>query len=506
MSHPGKQTRYTAIGLLGFLFVTNVYRAATQSIAHDEAYTYQVYLSTPLQIMFQFFDPNNHFFATLLMKLTTSLFGASEFTMRLPSLAGGALYFYVVYRMCLLLFGEGLRFLVAVALLAANPFVLDFHVAARGYGMGLAFLFAAIYCLLLYTFEGRSNRGLLVWGGAGLSVAVASNPTFFFPSLMTAALFVVTLPPRAAPPKKEKRQSAPAPAGLADRVREVRPFVITVAAFALAYWLSSPASRARTSLFYRPVSTLSSSLENIVGVTVAHNPGLGGINAGALSAPAYVTILALILFPAIVAGGLLVAWKLKPRSTLVTAMLWASGTVAGSILLHVVGGPLLNLPYPADRTGIYFPPLVMLTLVCLAEAVKRLLSAWRHAAVPLLALSASLAAQYMIQFNWDHFKVWPYDADSKRIVDRLGSLRSGRDRLSVGLSWQLEPSFNFYRDTRKLDWLPRFDRSGLRGDYDYYVVISQDSNIVKERNLTEIFRGPASGTILATRPAARAGS
>jgi uncharacterized membrane protein len=456
--------------------------------------------------MFRSFNPNNHFVATLLMKLTTGLLGASELTMRLPSLAAGTLYFFVVYQLCLLLFGESWLLLISVTLLAMNPFVLDFHVAARGYGMGLAFLFAAIYCLLLYAFERRSEWKLLVWGGAGLSLAVASNPIFFFPSLMIAALFSITLPAQTASPKKEKRRGVQAHTAFAARIRELRPFLITVAVLATAYWLFSPANRARTRGFYRPVSSLAASLESIVEVTVAHNSGLGGINGGTLSASGYVTFLALGLFPAVIAAALALAWNLKRRSALVTAMLWGSGAVAGSILLHVAGGPLLGLPYPADRTGIYFPPLTMLSLVCVAEAVKRLPSPGRYAAVPLVALSAFLAVQYMVQFNWDRFKVWPYDADSKRIVERLGALRTGRERLSVGLSWQLEPSFNFYRDTRKLNWLPAFDRSGLGGDYDYYVVIPQDRAVIKERNLTEIFRGPASGTILATRHSARAGS
>lgn len=494
-----KATRYVAAAILIFLFLTNVYRAATQSIAHDEAYTYQLYLATPSSFMFEYFNPNNHFFATLLMKISTSLFGASEFTMRLPTLAAGALYFFVVYKLCLMLFGEGLLFLVSVALLSTNPFVLDFHVAARGYGMGLSFLFTAIYCLLLYCFERRSDWKLLVLGATALSLAVASNPTFFFPSLTLAALFVLTLPPLATPQKKEKRRRQTEVVGFAGRIRELRPFIVTIAAFGLAYFLSSPANRARTRSFYRPVSTLSGSLESIVSVTVAHNPGLGGLNSVVVSTPGYVTFLALILFPAIVVGGLLAGWRLKLASVCITTMMWASGTVAGSILLHVIGKPLLRLPYPADRTGVYLPPLVMLTLVCLSEAVKRLPVPAPRASKPLLILAAWFAAQYAIQFNWERFQVWPYDADSKRIVERLGSLRGGRDRLSVGLSWQLEPSFNFYRETRKLSWLPRFDRSGLQGDYEYYVVIPQDRGIIKDRNLTEVFRGSASGTILATR-------
>jgi 4-amino-4-deoxy-L-arabinose transferase-like glycosyltransferase len=110
-SPSSRLTLLAAVLLLGFLFATNVYRAATQSIVHDEALTYQFYLSRPSSFLFTFYDANHHFLSTLLMKLSTSLFGYSELSMRLTSLAAGGLYFYTVYQLCLLLFGDGLFFL-----------------------------------------------------------------------------------------------------------------------------------------------------------------------------------------------------------------------------------------------------------------------------------------------------------------------------------------------------------------------------------------------------------
>ncbi|MEN6533786.1 MAG: glycosyltransferase family 39 protein, partial [Bryobacteraceae bacterium] len=208
MTTEGKAARYAAISALGFLFLVNVYRAATQSMTHDEAYTYQLYIAAPVSRIFEYFNPNNHFFAVILMKISTVVLGVSEFTMRLPSVVSGGFYFYFVYRLCLLAFGQGYLFLISVLLLSTNPFLLDFHVAARGYGIGITCLVGAIYSLMLYSTERRGDWRLQIAGMTGLSLAVASNPTFLFPAGMIAVLFVVALPPLPAATRKEKRRKA----------------------------------------------------------------------------------------------------------------------------------------------------------------------------------------------------------------------------------------------------------------------------------------------------------
>ena len=119
---------------LGALWMVCLYRAVTQSIAHDEALTYELYLKGPLSQVFHYFHSNHHFLNTLLMYVCASVFGVSEWSLRLPALAGAALYFAASYRVCKNVL-DGYPFLMGVGLLTLNPFILDFMVAARGYGM-----------------------------------------------------------------------------------------------------------------------------------------------------------------------------------------------------------------------------------------------------------------------------------------------------------------------------------------------------------------------------------
>ena len=153
--------RIAALVLLSTLLAANFYRAATQSIVHDEALSWQFYLSGPVSAIFQTYTANNHFLATILFRLSITLFGNSEFAMRLPTVLAGAWFFWTVFQLCGLIFGDGWLFLLACAALTLNPILLDFLVAARGYGLAMAGLFWALYQMLVWLHDrsARSERG-----------------------------------------------------------------------------------------------------------------------------------------------------------------------------------------------------------------------------------------------------------------------------------------------------------------------------------------------------------
>jgi hypothetical protein len=102
--------------------------------------------------------------------------------------------------------------------------------------------------------------------------------------------------------------------------------------------------------------------------------------------------------------------------------------------------------------------------------------------------------------------VWRYEADSKRILELVEGAPRGTAPLRAGISWQLEPAFNFYRTVRRWTWLAPFDRSGPDGDYDIYVLISNDGALVARRALRVLYRGRVSGTVLAAPGQPRAGN
>ena len=158
------------------------------------------------------------------------------------------------------------------------------------------------------------------------------------------------------------------------------------------------------------------------------------------------------------------------------------------------------MPYPSDRTGLYFLPLAGSALAVLAKQAPRI------PAVAATVLGTLITAHYLVQWNTSSFYVWRYEADSKRILDTIASApRRAKAIVRVGISWQLEPAFNFYRTVRRWTWLTPFDRSGPDGDYNYYVLIANDRPLIARLALRSIYSGPVSGTVLAApgQPRAR---
>jgi hypothetical protein len=181
----------TTVILLCVLLATNVYRGGHQSITIDEAYTYHTHVAAWKFWTFSEYTANNHVLNTLLGKLSVSLFGLSELTLRLPSLIGGLLYFVVIFRLSRFLFGHSGWFLLSVTLNCLNPLILDFLSVARGYGMGLAFFCLGLFYCLEYLAAGQSlKQALAIKAGAALGLAVAAQLTYAVPTIALVGVFL----------------------------------------------------------------------------------------------------------------------------------------------------------------------------------------------------------------------------------------------------------------------------------------------------------------------------
>src|ERR1022692_55097 len=164
--------RAAAAALLATLLVTTIYRAATQAISHDEAVMFEWFQSGPWSQLFGTEFGNHHPLTVLFSRISIGIFGLSEFSQRLPSVLGAALYFYSVFRICGFL-GEGALFLLGVAFLSLNPFLLDYLCLARGYSLGLAFFLYGLYQIVLYlSAPGAPNPNRLL-NKAGMAVGLS---------------------------------------------------------------------------------------------------------------------------------------------------------------------------------------------------------------------------------------------------------------------------------------------------------------------------------------------
>ena len=186
-------SRLVACAILLAAFELAVYRARTQSIAHDEATTYQFFLDGGVYHVL-FYNPANHVLFTLLAKPIVWVLGITEFTLRAPSLFGAAAYLTTIYLLCAKLFGDGLLLPVAVALLSFNPQILDFLPAARGYCLGLACLAIAMYIFteLLDRGEFEPADRRWRWGCAAASILLALSVAASYTNIVPAACLTLS--------------------------------------------------------------------------------------------------------------------------------------------------------------------------------------------------------------------------------------------------------------------------------------------------------------------------
>ena len=441
------------------------YRAATQSVVHDEALTYIGYVSGPWSNVYASYFSNNHIFFTILSRLSIRVLGLSEFSFRLASVIAGFFLILGIYRVLRdAAISAPIRWAALVAI-GLHPLLLDFSVAARGYSLALACLIWA----LAFSMRGRDvAAGLLL--GLGLSA-----------NLVVAHLGLGLLLSRFA------LSGEPIPKRVRALLSAGGCMVLVFGAICWGVVRSMvPANFATVGL-----PSLQSSLDSMVmtSIRATVNPGLFG-TVEATRFIEHVMIPAVMLLVAAAGirmwrAGELGHTRFLPAATLGLA---CAGMVAGHYLL--------KLNYPTDRTGL---PFVVLAGIAWAIAVGEFKNPWVTRVNMVFA--TALLIQFLTQFQTSTFQIWWYDRSAKQVVQRLAEECKGREPASVRISatWFQQPALEFYRiykDIAALQPVARRDDTQLSG-FDYYVLNTPDTQSPEARRMEVLFSDPLAGVILA---------
>jgi hypothetical protein len=462
----------SAVALLLSLFVFTVYKAWTQSITLDEAFTYKIWVAAPFSSFFTVKGYNNHPLNTLLCRLSVGALGVSEITLRLPSLLLGGVYLAAIYRIARRWFGPTGWMLLAVALNAANPLVLDHFATARGYGMGLAF-WALGTCLLLPCLEKKAGARRWMAAGAAFGLAVAAYMTEIFAVAALAAVLAALYGRR-------------------------------------ALWLTAAAVAVAGPILYGPLR-------------LATPGGIDGERTWKLAIQTF--LWALVQYKLAVVASWKFGWHMLSR--------WPYGVwlgFMGLLLLATVVLVVRRAREPVDRHLLVFAPAVLGTFALLRVepvvaghvffAERRLLFtapllllaapllfywlgrqgrwgavAGRAGAGALALLALHLASMFTLEWFWG----WDYDAGTKAIAGVLRQRKpdSVRPPARVGASWILQSSLNFYRDLYAMDWIAPVTPADAGCYCDYYVVEEKELAGLARFSPRVLYRSPAARTVLA---------
>ena len=469
--------RKLSIVLLFAVLGLCIYRARTQSFTVDEAWVFQLYIHKPLAEMARHYDASNHVLHTLAMKLCRWLLGTGELALRAPTLVGAAMYFRAVYLLTRLLFRSWMQFF-AVALLVLHPLVLDFFVAARGYGLALSFFTWSLYFVVCYFTKGL-DRSRLSMAGIFAGLAIASNITLLLPS---AALGIVLI----------------AMLWREDRLRAVwsaidgygGPAVVIALLF-----LILPVLLMNRDHFYFGTQGLVFTSHSLVEAVVKNgsrpfsDPLLAAINpVGFYVVPAVFWVLA-------AASSVVAVRYIRATSTnfRLAPFVVVAGTLGLSVGLAWMAHLLAGTPYPLHRTGLYLIPLFTLAVLLGGRLLQ-----WRPV---VIALSAVVTVVYVSQIENRYFVIWRFDASMSKLMralheDQIAS--STTQPVRVAASGVVSRSAFYYKVRRHMHWLSVVETPTV-ADADYYILTGDDRELASSMNLRVLDDDGLSGTLLAKR-------
>ena len=339
--------------LIAFIAAANVYRAATQGIVHDEATTYLMFIAGPLEHVFTRYTANNHVLFTFAANATTVLLGVTELTLRLP----------VGYCRGRLPHHRGS---------AGPPHVLDEAglrpdtVRAHAESADLRLPFGSAWVragALLVRLRapgalGRPERQRWLLASLALGGSVCANLAFAFPAvaLWTTASTIAV-----------KREPAPASAR-ALITQFALPGLLVAAAL-----LAVPLREARRETFFFGAESLGETARSIVRLAVEHHPTWWTNTSFAIWVAGALTWAAIITAIAASSASMirLLRWRrFAPGTRDAHWLLFYGGTLTCTVILLTIAHHSAGVLYPKERTGLYFIPLIVLTLAGAAGSAR----------------------------------------------------------------------------------------------------------------------------------------
>lgn len=499
--------RVLAWCVLALAFGMAVYRADTQTIAHDEALEYEWFLAGGVGHVLAY-NPANHVLFTLLAKPIVWSLGPRELILRSPSIFGTVIYLLATYLLCRKLFGQGVLFFLAVAMLSLNPQILDFMPAARGYILGLAGLAAAMYFMARLAERGEFNpaNSEWKWGLLLASILLALSVAASFTNVVPAACLVLTFSAVAL--------GGPGPLlKFADnRLRQFARYFLApgaVVGFCILWPFFIQWRLVSTTIHFGKASD---ALRDVFNASFLYRwtddvfNSLGAVRSAPGSWQARVTDLGEYVFlPALfvlVAVGFFLSRRAQPGSASVRnaqCRIFAGAAIA-SVLLIVFLHLATHIDYPYSRYCLFLIPVFTVGAFLAAREIHvRFPSPFLKAFGLLLA--AIVVSGYALSLQAKSFRYSAYDVISRDLYQAIANDARHRalTNVRVGGTWWYEPEINYYRLRYKADWMLEYDikdrsywwqtpNSLTPADYDYFVFTPEGDPGLTGPHVRTIFR------------------
>lgn len=407
------RSRWILLAPAVFAMAWAIARAALQSITIDEATTYNIFV---FNRRFLWYAANNHILNSAMMYAFTRVFGLSQFTARLPALIGAGLYIAAAYRLCRLITPSWFIQLTLFICLVFNPFVFDYLVAARGYGLALGFLlWAIVYFAEAYACQRRLFVACAVSSAcAGMSV----NANFSFALVNLATMAVILVAAENVRPHQTLRL-------LASSLLPGAAVVGIVSGYALLH-------RHPGELIYG-ASRLAETFESVMEASLFQT-------RFDWLKPA---VFPLVAFLGLVWLANAVRRRAKPPAVAFLG-LGAAAIFVLTVGLHLAVQTLWGLKLPKDRTALFFFPLVMIVAGVLT-AIPPPTRLGQYLRGSFIGSLVFMAVYFLLCLRLTYFKEWYWDADVHKTYAVLACLNRSHEVTRVTSTWPYRGPLNFYQ-------------------------------------------------------------
>ncbi|MFH2141695.1 MAG: hypothetical protein ABIJ97_04690 [Bacteroidota bacterium] len=468
--------------LLGIaIFIYILVKATISSFTIDESFSYLNYVHTSFMdiISFKSWYTNNHIMNSLLMKYSEQLFGNSEISLRLPNLLLFSVYMVYSY----LLFKRINQFLAIIifVLLCTNNSLIDLFGLARGYGLSFGFMLMSLYHFVQSFYDQKTKNVILFHVGALFGVLSSFILIDFYLALIIIYNVVIFIDSKFILHKKFHF--------IASNKVHIIPVLINII------------------ILYEPIRrVIMNSDLDFGGRNGFYSDTVTSLiyySLNSLSIPSIVWIIAKIIFTGIVLLSFIIIIRMiirgdqtffiKHKGLIISNLLIIFLSIA-IILQHII----FRADYPIARFSLFLFPIYIIHLGFLLmyfnDYYKRVVS--------ILALSLALISctSFILKADLRSCSEWGFDMETKNMIQILTEYHSKNDndsaKIKIGINWLFEPTINFYRQTKNINWLLPADRMGISSNDDYYYVFKDEMDQLNPDSYKIIYEFTGINTVL----------
>jgi hypothetical protein len=471
-------------GLL--LWIYSIIKAYLIPINGDEIYTYEYYVKKGIIFLssYNYIDANNHLLNTWLIEIVYKIFGDHDFVIRIPNLLAQLLFLIYSGKLALKLSTRILT-IIAFLILNLNPYLNDYFMLARGYGISMGLMMISLYFAYKFIQEKDPVKSAFL-SILFAAIALLANFTLLCYVIILATLLLIINFIRSRS-KSTDNKGKGILSILNDSIIILIPlsvlFIVIPTCIKLNHAHAFYTGGYSNFWKYTVVSLIKKTFDNTPLVI------------------RYTFLFEIVVIAILLASLLMIINKIRTDKSY-----WRNSFLAMIIILLISCGIeniaqhlLFRINYLFERTAIMYIPMFSLLLIFLLEISYPIFKKTTLTLCSVIFIVLMINFIHVASLNRVIQHVWSPD-----LRDMLNYLKENHKKipedklnLSIGTNLEFEQDLNDYIATYFLTWLNRVDaRDQFNPLNDYFFIRKKDLPFLQNIKYSVLKEFPKSQTVL----------